>query len=118
MLCLPGNGDAIGGTESSYADVDYAMLVKMYGAAEGNQYERRHSPGQCTGAVTGTVTGNPNAIRPAMEAGSFDRVWMLEEIAKLADQLTLSDRGGFLTQRKSRLSSCRGFPSASAASSS
>lgn len=42
------------------ADVDYAMLVKLYGAAEGNQQERRYSPGNCTGTITGTVTGDPD----------------------------------------------------------
>lgn len=42
------------------ADVDYAMLVKMYGPSEGNQHERRYSSGQCTGAIKGTVSGNPD----------------------------------------------------------
>jgi len=42
------------------AAVDYAMLVKMYGPSEGNQQERRYSTGQCTGAIKGTVSGNPN----------------------------------------------------------
>ena len=40
------------------ADVDYAMLVKMYGPAEGNQQERRYSSGHCTGAIKGTVSGD------------------------------------------------------------
>src|SRR5271170_814665 len=30
-------------------EVDYAMLVKLYGAPQGNPQERRYSPGQCTG---------------------------------------------------------------------
>ena len=42
------------------ADVDYAMPVKMYGPGEGNQNERRYSSGQCTGAIKGTVSGNPD----------------------------------------------------------
>ena len=46
--------------ESFGADVDYAMLVKLYGEAEGNQQERRYSPGHCTGTITGTVTGDPD----------------------------------------------------------
>ena len=42
------------------AEVDYAMLVKLYGEPAGNQQERRYSSGQCTGAIKGTVSGNPN----------------------------------------------------------
>lgn len=40
--------------------VDYAMLVKLYGAAHGSQQERRYSAGECCGAVKGTVCGNPD----------------------------------------------------------
>jgi IS1 family transposase len=39
-------------------DVDYAMLVKMYGAAPEGQ--RRYSPAICTGARKHRVEGNPN----------------------------------------------------------
>lgn len=42
------------------ADVDYAMLVKLYGDEGGNQQERRYSPAVCTGTITGTVTGDPD----------------------------------------------------------
>jgi IS1 family transposase len=40
-------------------DVDYAMLVKHYGAAPEGQ--RRYSPAVCTGAVKRRVEGNPDA---------------------------------------------------------
>lgn len=42
------------------ADVDYAMLVKLYGDTHGNEQERRYSPAECTGTITGTVTGDPD----------------------------------------------------------
>ncbi len=42
------------------SDIDYSMLVKIYGAAEGNQQERRYSPGRCASIITGTVTGDPD----------------------------------------------------------
>jgi hypothetical protein len=42
------------------ADVDYAMLVKLYGPAVGSGPERRYSQGECCGAVKGTVCGEPN----------------------------------------------------------
>lgn len=42
------------------ANVDYAMLVKLYGAASGSsQQERKYSPGECCGSIKGTVCGNP-----------------------------------------------------------
>ena len=42
------------------ADVDYAMLVKLYGNPEGNQQERRYSAGNCCGTITGAVCGDPD----------------------------------------------------------
>ncbi len=40
------------------SEIDYAMLVKIYGAAPEGQ--RRYSPAVCTGAKKGRVTGNPD----------------------------------------------------------
>ena len=42
------------------ADVDYAMLVKLYGNAEGNGNERRYSSGECCGTIKGAVSGDPD----------------------------------------------------------
>lgn len=39
------------------ADIDYAMLVKMYGDAPEGQ--KRYSPADCTGCIKRTVTGKP-----------------------------------------------------------
>ena len=44
--------------ESFGADVDYAQLVKIYGAAPEGQ--RRYSPAICTEAVKHKVEGNPD----------------------------------------------------------
>ncbi len=45
--------------EAFGADVDYAMLVKLYGAApEGPQ--RRYSPAECIGARKDRIEGNPD----------------------------------------------------------
>ena len=41
------------------ADVDYAQLIKIYGAA--SEGEKRYSPADCTGIRLNTVTGNPDA---------------------------------------------------------
>ncbi|MBI5165359.1 MAG: IS1 family transposase [Magnetospirillum sp.] len=41
-------------------DVDYAMLVKLYGESADKGDQRRYSPAQCTGAKKLKVEGNPN----------------------------------------------------------
>lgn len=41
-------------------DVDYAMLVKLYGKAPGEESERRYSPAVCIGAKRKIVEGKPN----------------------------------------------------------
>ena len=45
--------------ESFGSDIDYAMLVKLYGAPQGEGNERRYSPSECTGARKERITGNP-----------------------------------------------------------
>jgi IS1 family transposase len=40
------------------SEVDYAMLVKIYGAS--NDGESRYSPATCIGCRTGVLAGNPN----------------------------------------------------------
>lgn len=44
--------------ETFGADIDYAQLVKIYGAAPEGQ--RRYSPAECTGAIKYRVEGNPD----------------------------------------------------------
>lgn len=41
------------------ADVDYAMLVKMYGGDSGRESEARYSPAQCLGTRTVCIAGRP-----------------------------------------------------------
>jgi len=41
------------------ADVDYAMLVKLYGGDQGKP-ETRYSPAECTGTREIKITGNPD----------------------------------------------------------
>ena len=41
-------------------DVDYAMLVKLYGDATGQRgHEKKYSPAECTGARKELISGNP-----------------------------------------------------------
>jgi IS1 family transposase len=42
------------------ANVDYAMLVKMYEGDSGKAAEARYSPARCTGARTQKITGDPD----------------------------------------------------------
>jgi IS1 family transposase len=41
------------------ADIDYAMLVKLYGASHDNS-ESRYSPATCIGCRTGVLAGDPD----------------------------------------------------------
>jgi IS1 family transposase len=42
-------------------DIDYAMLVKLYGAPDGAGDDRRYSPAECTGTETRVISGNPES---------------------------------------------------------
>ena len=47
--------------EAFGADVDYGMLVKLYGGETGGQgHERKYSPSECVGARKDTITGKPD----------------------------------------------------------
>jgi IS1 family transposase len=47
--------------EAFGADIDYGMLVKLYGAETGGQgHERKYSPSECLGARKDTISGNPD----------------------------------------------------------
>ena len=41
-------------------DVDYAMLVKLYGSAGGSSPETRYSPGECNGIRKRKISGKPD----------------------------------------------------------
>jgi IS1 family transposase len=45
--------------EAFGADVDYAMLVKIYGEPKGQGNERRYSAGECCGTRKRRITGDP-----------------------------------------------------------
>ncbi len=60
QLTSDGHAPYLEAVEGAFgADIDYAMLVKIYGAApEGPQ--RRYSPAECKGAVKKVVEGKPD----------------------------------------------------------
>jgi IS1 family transposase len=67
QLTSDGHRPYLEAVESAFgADVDYAMLVKLYGQDQEN--ERRYSPAKCIGAVPTVITGRPD---PAHISTSF-----------------------------------------------
>jgi len=61
QLTTDGHKPYLSAVESAFgADIDYAMLHKIYGASTGSGDERRYSPAVCTGIDIRPVTGNPD----------------------------------------------------------
>jgi IS1 family transposase len=61
QLTTDGHKKYLSAVESAFAgDIDYAMLVKLYGKATGGEQERRYSQGKCCGTIRGTVCGDPD----------------------------------------------------------
>ncbi len=61
QLTTDGHKPYLSAVEAAFgAEIDYAMLHKIYGAATGKSDERRYSPAVCTGIDIRPVTGNPN----------------------------------------------------------
>lgn len=59
QLTSDGHRPYLEAVESAFgADIDYAMLVKLYGHDQEN--ERRYSPAQCIGAIPTVITGRPD----------------------------------------------------------
>ena len=64
QITSDGHRPYVHAVQSAFAkDVDYAMLVKIYGAPAGAPQERRYSPGECCGTETHVVCGNPDPDR-------------------------------------------------------
>jgi hypothetical protein len=60
QLTTDGHKVYLNAVYSAFAkEIDYAMLVKVYGPAKGSEQERRYSPGECCGTIKGTVCGSP-----------------------------------------------------------
>ncbi len=59
QLTTDGHKAYLEAVESAFGtDVDYAQLIKLYGASP--EGEKRYSPAKCTGIRLNTVTGNPD----------------------------------------------------------
>lgn len=62
QLTTDGHKPYLNAVEGAFgADIDYAMLVKLYGGeTAGHGSESNYSPGECCGTITGTVCGSPD----------------------------------------------------------
>jgi len=60
QLTTDGHKPYLSAVESAFgAEIDYAMLIKLYGEPAGQGNERRYSPAECTGTEKGKITGYP-----------------------------------------------------------
>ncbi len=61
QLTTDGHRVYVDAVEDSFgSEIDYAMLVKVYGAAGDNSTESRYSPATCIDCRTAKITGNPD----------------------------------------------------------
>ena len=62
QLTTDGHRAYLSAVEEAFGvEIDYGMLVKLYGGETGGQgHERKYSPSECLGARKDTITGNPD----------------------------------------------------------
>jgi IS1 family transposase len=61
QLTTDGHKVYLNAVEQSFGgDIDYSMLVKIYGETKGSSPERRYSAGECCGTIKSVVCGNPD----------------------------------------------------------
>jgi len=62
QLTTDGHKAYLSAVEEAFgADIDYGMLVKLYGnETSGQGHERKYSPSECLGARKDTITGSPD----------------------------------------------------------
>jgi IS1 family transposase len=62
QLTTDGHSAYLGAVEEAFgADIDYSMLIKLYGAPSSSpEAARRYSPSECVGTRSEKITGNPD----------------------------------------------------------
>lgn len=64
QLTTDGHKVYLSAVENAFgSEIDYAMLVKVYGSPEGVKDERRYSPAVCTGAEIHPISGDPDIAK-------------------------------------------------------
>lgn len=61
QMTTDGHGVYAGAVDAIFGQsIDYAQLIKIYGAPEGRGNEKRYSPAECTGTKLNVVSGRPD----------------------------------------------------------
>jgi IS1 family transposase len=61
QLTTDGHKPYLSAVEEAFgSEIDYSMLVKLYGPSGDHESEKRYSPAKCIGAVPHTIMGNPD----------------------------------------------------------
>lgn len=63
QLTTDGHKAYLQAVEDSFgSEIDYAMLIKLYGNEGGVEAQRKYSPAECTGAIKETIQGKPDPV--------------------------------------------------------
>ena len=117
QLTTDGHRPYLSAVEDNFgSEVDYAMLVKLYGSDSG--HDTKYSPAECIGCREVIVSGNPDPkkienhiasiaihymhynfcrvheslrVTPAMETGITDHVWSVTEMIDLLNHVDPSE---------------------------
>ncbi len=61
QLTTDGHKVYVDAVDSAFgSDVDYAMLIKLYGSESGKEAKKKYSPAECTGTIKQTIQGTPD----------------------------------------------------------
>lgn len=60
QLTTDGHKPYLEAVEDNFIGIDYAQLIKIYGASEGGRDEKRYSPAECIGSEKRVILGNPD----------------------------------------------------------
>ena len=59
-MTTDGNTTYLNAVLDTFAEIDFAQLIKLYGNGETGTPERTYSPAQCNGCKKTVVMGNPD----------------------------------------------------------
>jgi hypothetical protein len=87
------------------SDIDYAMLVKLYGEAP-ESAKRRYSPAECTGCMKQRIEGNPDPRHVSTSYAERQNLNVRMHIRRFIGSRMHSARRSRTTRIRSRYSRC------------